>query len=131
MKHSVLIVDDNPETRSLLRLMLRPITAEVWEADNGNEALHQARIHHPDLIILDFMMPDMNGVEVCSQLRRETDTANIPTILLTARQDQKVIEAGRISGITRCLFKPTSRQELLDTTQEILAVSPLSMSVSM
>ena len=131
MKHSVLIVDDNPETRSLLRLMLRPITSQVWEAENGSEALDQARLHQPDLIILDFMMPDMNGVEVCSQLREEADTADIPTILLTARQDQKVVEAGRISGITRCLFKPTSRQELIDTTQEIFGIASLSsLSVS-
>lgn len=124
MKPSVLIVDDNPETRSLLRLMLRPLTAQVIEADNGSEALSQARQHQPDIIILDFMMPDMSGVEVCKQLRQETATATIPTILLTARQDQKVIEAGRISGITRFLFKPTSRQELLETTQEVLAVAP-------
>lgn len=124
MKHSILIVDDNPETRSLLRLMLRPITGQVWEADNGSDALNQARQHHPDLIILDFMMPDMSGVEVCTQLRQETTTAAIPTILLTARQDKKVVEAGRISGITRFLFKPTTRQELIETTQEILAVAP-------
>jgi len=123
VKHSILIVDDNPETRSLLRLMLRPITGQVWEADNGSEALNQARQHCPDLIILDFMMPDMSGVEVCAQLRQESSTATIPTILLTARQDQRVIEAGRISGITRFLFKPTSRQELLETTQEVLAVA--------
>ena len=123
MKHSILIVDDNPETRSLLRLMLRPITGQVWEADNGSDALNQARQHQPDLIILDFMMPDMSGVEVCNQLRQETTTAAIPTILLTARQDQKVVEAGRISGITRFLFKPTSRQELIETTQEVLAVT--------
>ena len=129
MKHSVLIVDDNPETRFLLRLMLRPITVQVWEADNGSEALDQARLHHPDVIILDYMMPDMNGVEVCSQLRQESSTADIPTILLTARQDQKVIDAGRVSGVTRCLFKPTSRQELLDITQEVLATS-LAMTVS-
>jgi two-component system alkaline phosphatase synthesis response regulator PhoP len=124
VKHSVLIVDDNPETRSLLRLMLRPITGQIWEADNGSEALNQARQHQPDLIILDFMMPDMSGVEVCTQLRQETATATIPTILLTARQDQKVVEAGRLSGITRFLFKPTSRQELLEITQEVLAVTP-------
>ncbi|MCB8944115.1 MAG: response regulator [Ardenticatenaceae bacterium] len=130
MKHSVLIVDDNPEARSLLRLMLRPITAQVWEANNGDEALSQARIHHPDLIILDFMMPDMNGVEVCSQLRQESATAHIPTILLTARQDQKVVEAGRISGVTRFLFKPTSRQELIETTQEILSAPITSMPVA-
>jgi CheY-like chemotaxis protein len=104
--------------------MLRPITHQVWEADNGSEALIQARIHHPDLIILDFMMPDMNGVEVCAKLRQEAETADIPTILLTARQDQKVVEAGRISGVTRCLFKPTSRQELITTTEEILEPSP-------
>ena len=127
MKHSVLIVDDNPETRSLLRLMLRPITGQVWEADNGSDALNQARQHHPDLIILDFMMPDMSGVEVCTQLRQETTTATIPTILLTARQDKKVVEAGRISGITRFLFKPTTRQELIETTQEILAVAPIEV----
>ena len=130
MKHSVLVVDDNPETRSLLRLMLRPVANQIWEANNGTEALSQARRHHPDLIILDFMMPDMNGTEVSAQLRQESATTDIPIILLTARQDHKVIEQGEHSGITRCLFKPTSRQELIDTIHEVFAI-PTAVSVSM
>ena len=130
MKHSVLVVDDNPETRSLLRLMLRPVANQVWEANDGTEALSQARRHHPELIILDFMMPDMNGTEVSAQLRQETATADIPIILLTARQDQKVIQQGELSGITRCLFKPTSRQELLEAIHDVFAIqaiAPVSM----
>ena len=128
MKHSVLIVDDNPETLSLLRLMLRPIASQIWEASNGSEGLQQANQHLPDVIILDFMMPDMNGFEVCQRLRQNKKTADIPIILLTAHQDRRVLQTGRLTGVSRCLFKPTSRQRLLEAINDVF--SPVSEEVS-
>jgi CheY-like chemotaxis protein len=123
VKHSVLIIDDNPETRSLLRLMLRPIANQVWEASDGREGLRQAHQHLPDIIILDFMMPDMNGFEVCQRLRQGEKTADVPVILLTARQDRTVLQTGRLSGVDRCLFKPISRQVLLAAINDIFSYS--------
>src|SRR6202047_95634 len=78
----ILVVDDDPMVASTVQRVLRPEGYEVEVALGGPEALEQARIHRPDLVVLDLMMPGIDGLEVCRQLRAN---GNLPILMLTAR----------------------------------------------
>jgi CheY-like chemotaxis protein len=85
MAEKILIVDDDVDSLKLIGLMLQRNGYEVVAASAGNQALSKAASEHPDLIILDVMMPDMNGYEVCRRLRGNTQTQGIPIIMFTAK----------------------------------------------
>jgi type IV pilus assembly protein PilB len=120
---SVLIVDDNEELRKIVRMTLergpRPIHCD--EASNGFEALGKVEAHKPHLIILDLMMPGMDGFEVCKRLRAKLSTALIPVIMLTARADLESKELGFLAGTDDYLTKPFDRPELVARVQRLLA----------
>jgi CheY-like chemotaxis protein len=120
LKQSVLIVDDESMTRNLLRLMLERAGYEIWEAADGVEALEAVRENQPDAMILDVMMPNMDGIAVCEVLRSEPETADLPVIMLSARTHLNAIESGLRAGATRYLSKPISRQDLLQNVQEVI-----------
>ena len=84
MSSTILVVDDEPNIVELARLYLRNEGFDVEVAANGLEALEKARTLNPKLVLLDIMMPEMDGIEVCRTLRKESD---IPVIMLTARGD--------------------------------------------
>ena len=98
MAEKILVVDDDLDSLKLIGLMLQRNGYEVIAANAGNQALARATSDHPDLIILDVMMPDMNGYEVSRRLRKNPNTQNIPIIMFTAKTliDDKVagFEAG-------------------------------------
>ena len=85
MAGKILIVDDEMDTISYLRLALAPLNFEVIPAINGTEALLMAQSQKPDLIILDVMMPDLDGFEVTRRLRASPETSNIPILMFTAK----------------------------------------------
>jgi len=118
----VLVVDDNAELRSLLRMTLqhslRPLRVE--EASNGFEALGKVEAEKPHLIILDVMMPGMDGFDVCKRLRAKLSTALIPVIMLTACGDTKSKELGFLAGTDDYLTKPFERAELVARVQRLL-----------
>jgi type IV pilus assembly protein PilB len=118
----VLIVDDQPELRKIVRRSLesgsRPVRCE--EAANGFEALGKVETQHPHLVILDLMMPDMDGVEVCRRLRTKLSTAFIPVIMLTALADAKSKEVGFLAGTDDYLTKPFDRKELVARVYRLL-----------
>jgi type IV pilus assembly protein PilB len=120
---SVLIVDDNEEVRKLVRVTLergpRPVRCE--EASNGFEALGKVEAQRPHLIILDLMLPGMDGFEVCKRLRAKLSTALIPVIMLTARGDLESKELGFLAGTDDYLTKPFDRPELVARVQRLLA----------
>jgi type IV pilus assembly protein PilB len=120
---SVLIVDDNEELRQIVRLALerapRPIQCD--EASNGFEALGKVEANRPHLIILDLMMPGMDGFEVCKRLRTKLSTALIPVIMLTARADLESKELGFLAGTDDYLTKPFDCPELLARVTRLLA----------
>jgi len=119
---SVLIVDDEPMTRTLLKLMLAPADYEVFEADNGIEALEKIEHRKADIMILDVMMPEMDGLMLCRKLRERQDTVETPIILLSAKTTPESIQEGLIAGANRYLTKPVSRKDLLESLAELLAV---------
>jgi len=118
---SVLVVDDEPMTRTLLKLMLAPADYEVFEADNGIEALEKIEHRKADIMILDVMMPQMDGLMLCRKLRERQDTVQTPIILLSAKTTPESIQEGLIAGANRYLTKPVSRKDLLESLAELLA----------
>lgn len=123
MSEKILIVDDDIDSLKLIGLMLQRHGYEVVAANAGMQALAKASSDHPDLIILDIMMPDMDGYEVCRRLRNNSDTRGIPIIMFTAKTlvDDKV--AGFEAGADDYLTKPTHPAELASRVKAILARS--------
>ena len=95
----------------------------IYEAENGFEALEQIEAHNPDVIILDVMMPKMDGLAVCRKLRSEPKTADLPIIMLSAKTTQAAIEEGLAAGADKYLTKPVGFKILLDAIQEVLSES--------
>jgi len=121
---NVLIVDDMPDARTLLRILLsKKGSYAVLEAADGREALNQAQQHAPDLIILDYMMPDLDGVEVIKALRTNSKTAHIPIIMLTARIDYAARDRAIEAGANCFMNKPLKPLELLQETQRLIEES--------
>lgn len=123
MSEKILIVDDDIDSLKLIGLMLQRHGYEVVAASAGTQALSKAMADHPDLIILDIMMPDMDGYEVCRRLRSNPETRPIPIIMFTAKTlvDDKV--AGFEAGADDYLTKPTHPAELASRVKAILARS--------
>ncbi|MFZ0544406.1 MAG: response regulator [Candidatus Promineifilaceae bacterium] len=123
MTHSVLVVDDEPMARTLLRLMLVRAGFEVFEAADGLEALTKVKEQLPDLMILDIMMPGIDGFAVCETLRQEEETSQLPVIMLSAKTDSVSVRRGLRAGATKYLTKPVSQDELtrnvLDTLESL------------
>ncbi|HBB36223.1 MAG TPA: histidine kinase [Cyanobacteria bacterium UBA9273] len=107
---TILVVDDDAHIRELLRQSLVEEGYEVTEAVNGMEAITQAKAIHPDLIILDVMMPQINGFDVAAVLKNDPQTMNIPIIILSLLEDK---QRGYRVGIDRYLTKPINRSELV------------------
>ncbi|GAA4442517.1 hypothetical protein GCM10023091_29500 [Ravibacter arvi] len=103
--NTILVIEDNDELRAFIRELLGG-KFNTLEASNGLQGLELAREHIPDLVLCDVMMPGMNGLEVCSELKNTTATAHIPVVLLTARTQNEQIIEGLASGADDYLTKP-------------------------
>lgn len=117
---SILLVDDEPQTRDLLRLMLKRDGYEVIDAEDGHDALRKVREHIPTVVLLDVMMPAMDGLEVCETMKADETVKHIPVIMFSARTHQEAVEAGIAAGAVRYLTKPISRADLLRNVKEVL-----------
>ena len=120
MKKKILIVDDDPITINLLRLILEPAGYFTITAENGLEALNQVAQNAPDAILLDVMMPIMDGFAVCQKLRDGKETERLPIIILSTSAQSRSVTAGLEAGATKYLFKPISRDNLLKEIAETL-----------
>lgn len=106
-------------TRNLLRLMLSRSSYTVIEAGGGYEALEMVASHQPDLVILDLMMPDLDGFSVCERLRQQPTLDDMPIFILSARADHETIERGLALGATKYLTKPVGYKDLLAHIQGV------------
>jgi len=120
LKQSVLVVDDEPQARSMLRLILVRAGFDVLEAKDGYEALDEVARQIPDLMILDIMMPGIDGFYVCEQLRANSRTASLPIIVLSAKTDADSIKRGQEVGATKYLTKPVSPDDLTRHVKEVI-----------
>ncbi len=116
----ILIVDDNPETLDIFHLATHGY--EILVAKDGEEGLVAAREHQPDLILLDIMMPKLDGIEVCRRLRADSSFPFTPIIMVTARSDSKDIVAGLGAGGDEYLTKPVDRAALVARVKSMLRI---------
>lgn len=120
VKHTILVVDDEPEAVELIRFNLTQAGFKVASALDGPAALQKARQLKPDLIVLDVMLPEMDGLEVCKILRRDPDFNAIPIIMLTARAAEVDRVVGLEIGADDYLTKPFSPRELTLRIKKLL-----------
>jgi two-component system alkaline phosphatase synthesis response regulator PhoP len=123
---TILLADDEVPLRLLVRTTLADPHCRILEAADGSAALHLARQESPDLLILDWTMPGLSGIEVAQALRQDPATAHIPIIMLTAQGGVRDKAQGGALGIYAYLVKPFSPLELLGKVQEVLGESTMS-----
>ena len=120
-RHTILVVDDDAFIRRPLEFILRQEGFDPLTADGGPACMEQLAANRPDLIIMDVMMPDTDGFELCKTIKREARFANIPIILLSARNRDLDKKRGLSLGAVDFLTKPYSPSELLGRVREILS----------
>lgn len=117
----VLLIEDDPDIQKMVQLSLKFRGGhQVSVASGGLEGLEKAAAEHPDLILLDVMMPEMDGYETCRRLKAEPATREIPVVFLSARAQQSEIEKGRELGAVGYLVKPFDPMTLSDQLSAIL-----------
>ncbi len=116
----ILVVDDHPDIIELLQEGFRRKGFEVVGAGNGQEALAKVYQEHPDLILLDIMMPLFDGYEICQTLKAQEETKNIPVVFITAKDKQPDIEQGFNLKADGYVVKPFDPFELADFVSDIL-----------
>ncbi len=127
-KPVVLIVEDEPPQAEMLRYNLEQDNYHVLQASNGELALRIAEDEMPDLILLDWMLPGMSGIDVCRSLRGHPELAHIPVIMLTARGEEEDKVKGLDTGADDYLVKPYLPSELLARARALLRRSQPSLS---
>ena len=134
LKRTILVVDDDPLVRRIITKSLIAEGYEAMAASSGAEGLELARAHPPDLILLDLMMPGLDGYAVCDQLRQSYQTANVPVIMLTALDQTEAKVRGLKTGADDYITKPFDLEELqtrigahLRRSERDLGVNPLTL----
>jgi len=120
METSILIADDEPNQLELMDFNLKGAGFSIIKASNGLEALELIENHSPDLIILDWMMPKMSGIDVCRTLRSRSETKQIPIIILSARSEDSDKSLGLDTGADDYISKPFSPKELVSRVKALL-----------
>ncbi len=117
---TIMVVDDEQDMVDLIKAMLEAKGYGVQSANSGQEAFNLLGKHRPDLIILDILMPTIDGLEVLVRLRKNPATASIPVILLTSKGEYKDILEGYQRGVNYYIPKPFTKNQLLDGVNSIL-----------
>ena len=120
MAERILVVDDEPDLLELVRVNLRQASYEVETAETGREALECLRRRPPDLLVLDLMLPDLSGTDVCRQVRQDPELATLPVIMLTAKADEVDRVVGLELGADDYVTKPFSPRELVLRVRAVL-----------
>jgi DNA-binding response OmpR family regulator len=118
---TVVVVDDDPDIRALVAMKLSNAGYAVTVEANGEAGLAAALLAQPDLVVLDWMMPGLSGIDVCRALRDDPRTSETAVLLLTARAQEEDIERGFAAGADDYLVKPFSVRELAERVDKILA----------
>ena len=120
MNANILIADDEPNQLELMSFNLSNAGYSIIRATNGKEAIELIENHSPDLIILDWMMPKMSGIDVCRVLRSRSETKQIPIIILSARSEDSDKSLGLDTGADDYISKPFSPKELISRVKALL-----------
>jgi len=120
MREKILIIEDEPDIIKMLEYNLKKEGFRITSASDGREALRRAEREHPDIIILDLMLPEIDGLEVCKTLKQSSDTADIPVIMLTAKAQETDKIVGLELGADDYITKPFSIRELTARVKAVL-----------
>jgi DNA-binding response OmpR family regulator len=123
MPKRVLVVDDQPATVELIRDALVREGFSVVTARNGAECLRKVEAHQPDLVILDIVMPVMDGLKALRAIRSSPETENLPVIVLTVRTKETDVRAGWLAGADLYLTKPCKIHDLVASVRRILGAA--------
>jgi two-component system alkaline phosphatase synthesis response regulator PhoP len=130
MRKKILVVEDNADMLELLRLSVKAAGFSVVTACHGIDGLERARSGAPDLIVLDLMLPELDGIAVCETLRKDPATANIPVIMLTGMSGELSRLAGLDCGANDYLTKPISTDDLISRIKTLLAGAPAPVNAT-
>lgn len=119
----ILIVEDDAETASIFSQMLELHGYQVEVAHGSGQAMLKLNRQLPDLVLLDVMMPDVSGLEVCRYLRRDPHTAHLPVVIVSAKAQNEDIAEGLEAGATAYLTKPISMEQLIQHVEAALAAA--------
>ncbi|MFH1347571.1 MAG: response regulator [Candidatus Margulisiibacteriota bacterium] len=122
MAKKVLIIEDYPATTEMMANILRTEGLEVITAPDGPSGLEKARRGKPDLILLDIMMPEMSGFDVCRKLKDDKKTSEIPVIIVSVRAAQDSINKGKQLGASEYIPKPFDPFKLIDIVKKYLGM---------
>jgi len=122
--HRILIVDDEPNIVLALELLMKKEGFEVHAVDDGEKAIHAVGEFRPDLVLLDIMMPKMDGYEVCQRIRADASLKSVRIIMLTAKGREVEKEKGLALGVDLYISKPFSTREVVSKVKELLTVMP-------
>ncbi|MDH4140111.1 MAG: response regulator [Coriobacteriia bacterium] len=120
MAKKILIADDNTFIRTLVKAALKPLGCEMIEAVDGEEAVRAAEEHDPDLILLDVVMPKMNGFEALEAIRAQRPASHLPIVMLTTAATEADVRRGRDAGANDHIVKPFEKTALRDTVAGLL-----------
>lgn len=126
LQKKALVVDDEIHIVQVVAIKLRNNGFNVRTAENGAVALEYVKAEKPDIIVTDFQMPVMSGLELIENLRSEPETVDIPVIMLTARGFAIEEEKKQQLNITACLSKPFSPREVLECIEETLSIGSVA-----
>lgn len=121
MPHTILVVDDEPALLRLMEFVLSKQGHTMLTATNGEEALEKVRAERPDLVVLDIMMPKLDGYHVAEALRADPEVSHIPIIMLSAKAQEEDIERGMEAGVDVYITKPFAPDEFAGIVAEHLA----------
>jgi len=121
MKKKILVIEDDPSTLRFIEYTVQQEGLQVLTERNGLDGLKSAQTKQPDLIILDIMLPGLDGYEVCHRLRQKAETASIPILMLSAKARQEDKDTGIRVGADDYLTKPVDPSEIVTKVQTLLA----------
>jgi DNA-binding response OmpR family regulator len=119
-RNRILVVEDEESLLKLESILLSSKGYSVTGVMDGKSALEEVRANKPDLVILDIMLPEIDGFEVCRQIKEDPDTSHIPVLILTAKKNNQDMERGRQVGCDVYMTKPFKSAKVLDMVQELL-----------
>ena len=124
MAKKILFVDDEDDIRKIVTLRLKKVGYEVITAVNGQEGVEAAKQHKPDLVILDYRMPVMDGVEACKLITQDPGTKDIPVLFMTANSASMTLETIMGSGASDFISKPFEAEQLMKKVHAALGDKP-------
>jgi DNA-binding response OmpR family regulator len=121
-KPHIVVIDDEPDTLEILKLYLTMFGFDVAGALTGTAGLKHAEAQRPEAVVLDLMLPDLDGLEVCRILRQKLKTPEVPVIILSARTGREDVQKGYEAGATLYLKKPVDMEKLVEECKRVVAL---------